>query len=245
MDLETGLNLWYTGAVTGGLRLVPEVFGVGEPIVQEMLDVYEDVLLSHEVSQPPEGEAWFSRSGINGQCGHEVHQAIHLLADDVPLYLRTIFNGYAAEVEPDKDYMFWEGPARAGAPDKTFEEATFLERFRMMLVMEEGEALWLTRAIPRSWLEQRKRVAVANAPTFFGTLNYEIVSDVANRQITAKIEIPERSAPKVVLLRLRHPEKASIRSVEVDGHPWEDFNVEKELVRLEGLKGSVRVEVNY
>jgi hypothetical protein len=34
-----------------------------------------------------------------------------------------------------------------------------------MLVMEEGDALWLARATPRAWLEQGKRIVVRNAPT--------------------------------------------------------------------------------
>ena len=30
-------------------------------------------------------------------------------------------------------------------------EAAFIERFRQMLVMEEGDGLWLARATPRAW----------------------------------------------------------------------------------------------
>ena len=35
------------------------------------------------------------------------------------------------------------------------------------------------------WLQQGKRIAVKNAPTCFGALAYEIVSDVDNGKITA------------------------------------------------------------
>ena len=48
----------------------------------------------------------------------------------------------------------------------------------MMLVMEKGDVLWLARATPRAWLEQGKRIAVRNAPTDFGPVGYEIVSDM-------------------------------------------------------------------
>lgn len=66
----------------------------------------------------------------------------------------------------------------------------FLENFRNLLVMEEGNSLWVARATPRAWLEQGKKIVVRNAPTYFGTLAYEIVSDVAHARITANIEIP-------------------------------------------------------
>jgi len=64
------------------------------------------------------------------------------------------------------EYTFREHTT-GGPPDKLFEESCFLERFRMMLVMEEGDVLWLARATPRAWLEQGKRIAVRNAPTHF------------------------------------------------------------------------------
>ena len=245
IETETGLSAWYSGVVAGGLRLAPDIFGPGETLTQEMLDVYEDVLLSRDVSQPPTGEAWFTRSGINGQCGHEVQQINHLMNDDVALYLRTVFNGYAAEVEPDEEYKFWEGPLRAGAPDKTFEEAAFLERLRMLLVMEEGDDLWLARATPRAWLEQGQKIEVSNAPTFFGPASYTILSDVEHHQITARVEIPARNAPQAVLLRLRHPAAAPIQSVQVNDQPWADFDPARELVRLIGLSGVVTVQVVY
>src|SRR5208337_2365513 len=118
----------------------------------------------------------------------------------------------------------WEGPFKGGAPDKTFEEATFLERVRMMLVMEDGDTLWLARATPRAWLEQGKKISVKNAPSYFGTLAYEIVSDADSGKITAIIEMPNRQAPKSVLLRFRHPKSAPIKSVAVNGNPWPGFS---------------------
>jgi hypothetical protein len=72
-----------------------------------------------------------------------------------------------------------------------------------MLVMEIGENLWLARATPRAWLEQGKTIGVRNSPTYFGTVAYEIVSDVDNGKIGATVEMPLRKAPKEVLLRLR------------------------------------------
>jgi hypothetical protein len=245
MGMQVGLDAGSTNAVIGGLRLVPDIYDQQESIVQEMFDVYEDVFLSRGMDELVRGEDWFTRTGFGPQCGHETYQLLHLLVDDIPLYIRGIFNSYAAEIDPDHGYTFWEGPFMAGAADKTFEEAAFLERIRMMLVMEDGDTLWLARATPRAWLEQGKKVAVSNSPTFFGTVAYEIVSDVDNGKITATVEMPLRRAPEAVSLRFRHPKAAPIMSVEVNGKPWKQFDKDKELIRLDGLGGTVAVRARY
>ena len=121
----------------------------------------------------------------------------------------------------------------------------FMENFRNLLVMEDGQSLWLARATPRVWLEQGKKIAVKNAPTYFGPLAYEIVSDVDNGKITATVEIPSRNPPKSVVVRFRHPKAAPIKSVMVNGQPWSDFDPAKEIVRLRNVRGSVKVETVY
>ena len=80
-------------------------------------------------------------------------------------------------------------------------------------------ALWLARATPRAWLEQGKRISVKNAPTHYGTVGYEIVSDADNGKITATIGMPTRNPPSAVVLRLRHPKALPIKGVAVDGQP--------------------------
>jgi len=88
----------------------------------------------------------------------------------------------------------------------------FLENFRNLLVMEDGQSLWVARATPRVWLVQGKKIAVNNAPTYFGAIAYEIVSDVDHGKITATIEIPSRNLPKRVLVRFRHPRQRRSRA---------------------------------
>ena len=48
--------------------------------------------------------------------------------------------------------------------------------------MDDGQDLWLTRATPRAWLEQGKKIAVNRAPTYLGTVAYEILSDGEKRE---------------------------------------------------------------
>lgn len=221
-----------------------------DPRVQGHLDVLEDRLLlenpkvaARTKDFDPE-KHWFSNAAWQYQAGLERHANIHLVADDAPSFLRSWLNQYATIILPDNGYIFREHTI-GGPPDKLFEEAAFLERFRDMLVMEEGENLWLARATPRVWLEQGKKIAVRNAPTHFGTLAYEIVSDVDHGKITASVEVPSRKPPQSVVLRFRHPNAAPIKSVTVNGKKWKVFNKDKEVIELKGLNGKVVVTASY
>ena len=121
----------------------------------------------------------------------------------------------------------------------------FMENFRNLLVMEIGDALRLARATPRAWLEQDKKITVRNAPTYFGTAAYEIVSDIDHGRITATIEIISRKPPRAVLLRLRHPWQSPIRSVTVNGKAWNQFNPEREAIELVGFTGNATMVAGY
>src|SRR6185369_3440225 len=156
---------------------------------------------------------------------------------------RSFLNCYATDILPNDGYIFNEHAVH-GPPDKIFEEAAFLERFRNLLVMEDGQNLWLARATPRAWLEQGKKISVKNAPTHFGLVDYEIVSDVDHGRITATVKMPARNSAKEVWLRLRHPMSAPIRSVLVNGQDWRDFDPSKEVVKLHGVTETVTVEIN-
>ena len=121
----------------------------------------------------------------------------------------------------------------------------FLRNFRNLLVMEDGQSLWVARGTPRVWLGQGKQISVQNAPTYFGTLAYEIISDADNGKITATVEIPTRNSPKSVIVRLRHPKAAPIKSVTVNNQPWTEFNPDKEIIELKDLTGKAVVVASY
>jgi hypothetical protein len=111
--------------------------------------------------------------------------------------------------------------------------------------MEEGTTLWLARATPRAWLVQGARIAVRSAPTHFGTVSYEIVSEIDHGRIRARVELPTRQPLRSVLLRLRHPGTVRCRRVTVNGIPWPEFDPAAELIRLQGLPGTVAIEAKY
>ena len=268
----------YADAIRGGQHIAE--FGLissSDPRMQGYLDVLEDRLLSENFKIPlrfhdyDSRKDWFSRSGWYYQAGLERTANIHLRWDDPPSFLRTWLNQYAVEINPGA-WTFKEHTAAHGCMDKPFEEAAFLQRYRQMLVMEVGDTLWLARATPRAWLQQGKKISVKNAPTPFGTVAYEIVSDVDHGKITVTVEMPARKAPKEVVLRFRHPKSAPIKGVTVngpsttstgsgqagsrlranatagtagEGKPWTEFNKDKEAITLKGLTGTVAVTAQY
>ncbi len=222
----------------------------GDPRVQGCLDVLEDRVLLENVKvrvrkkdHDPERD-WFDFGSWHHQGGYEYNANAHLAADDAPNFLRSLLNLYATDINPANGYTFIEHTTR-GPADKPFEEAAFLRRFRRMLVCEEGRDLWLARAVPRAWLDQGKRIAVKDAPTPFGIVAFEIVSEVDKGRITAKVEMPSRLPPAAVLLRLRHPRAAPIKSVTVNGKDWTSPIMDKETIELKGLTGTVTVRALY
>jgi hypothetical protein len=172
---------------------------------------------------------------------------IYLLQDDVPNFLRFFFNSYASMVGADG--KLWEAWHLGNfdpctAPDNGT-AGWFVENFRDMMLMEDGSSLWIARGTPRVWLEQGKRISVKNAPTYFGPLAYEIVSDADNGKISATIEVPSRKSPESITLRFRHPKQSPIKSVTVNGKEWKDFDSAKETIQLHDVTGTLQVVASY
>ncbi len=209
--------------------------------VQGYLDVLEDRLLLENPYVG--GRDWFA-AGWQYQGGLERTANMHLAGDDIPVFLRSFLNGYAIDILPADGYIFNEHAVH-GPPDKIFEEAAFLERLRNLLVMEQADSLWIARGAPRVWLDQGNQIVVKNAPTHFGPLSYQIMSQVEKGRITATVEIPSRNPPKSVRLRLRHPQAAPIRRVTINGKNWGSFNKAREIVELDGAEGTLAITAWY
>jgi hypothetical protein len=239
------------------------------------LDVAEDVLsLAHtylfggnrfqyltdkrrERGLPP-AEDW-CWGGASSQLGYSYLANVYLQRDEIPSFLRQWVNNYAAYVMPSPNYYYLEqfGNHENAGQMEAYKKGEyrnilnghslsyFMEQFRSLLVWEEGNALWLAKATPRYWLDQGKKISVKNAPTYFGTVAYEIVSDVDHKKIAATVEMPSRNPPKSVLLRLRRPKALPMKSVTVNGSPWTDFDPAKEVISLHDVKGTVKVECDY
>ncbi len=209
--------------------------------VQGYLDVLEDRVLLENRNVGTRD--WFA-AGWQYQGGLERTPNMHLTADDIPVFIRSFLNCYAVDILPQDGYMFNEHAVH-GPPDKIFEEAAFLERFRNLLVMEDGKSLWITRGAPRDWFSQGQEISVQHAPSAFGEISYRITSSVSSGSISAVIELPTRAPIAEVRLRIRHPRGLPIKSVLVNGKPWKQTDTRLEVVILTDQTGTVKVEVRY
>ena len=246
-----------------------------DPRVDGLLDVCEDVLsLNHtylysgdrypylcerrKATGRDPSEDWFWGGG-SPQLGYSYLANVYLRRDEIPSFLRQWVNNYAAFVMPTPEYVFTEHFMNHTHP-KVLEHleqgdyhrllnghalSYFMEQFRSLLVWEEGDVLWLAKATPRHWLAQGQRIAVKNAPSYFGTVGYTLVSDAEHGAITGTVELPTRRPPKAVYLRFRYPEGRPMRRVTVNGQPWDDFDPGKEIVRLHDLVGTAAVRAEY
>jgi hypothetical protein len=220
-----------------------------DPRIDGHHEVLEDVLLrdhpwlrKRKTDYDPKAH-WFSNAGWCYQSGAERLPDFYLLADDIPNFLRSWLNHCAVDLNL-KDWTFNEHTTFA-ENDKSTGYAVFLSNFRRMLVMEIDDTLWLGRGTPRAWLRHGKRIAVSNAPTYFGDVSYETVSAVENGEITATVNMPSRKPPEAVFVRFRHPESLPIKSVTVNGQPWSEFDMDREAIKLKGLAGTVTVVATY
>jgi hypothetical protein len=108
--------------------------------------------------------------------------------------------------------------------------------------MEQGESLHLALATARTWLSQGQAIAVRGASTHFGDVSYSIESDLDHGAIRAQVEPPTRRAPRELVLHLRHPSRAPIKALTVNGRPTP---ITGESVRLPASAGRLLVEARY
>jgi len=252
---EVGTPQYYQLLDRMGALSLGEPYAALEPD-DSRLDATLEILTEYNFPEGAyaKGDAWFwafNGTGKNGslpKCAHNAN--LYLLQDDVPNFLRWWGNYYTTLIVANGKLKEWprgndKFALSQGGDDDNAECAWFLENFRNLLVMEIDETLWIARGTPRAWLENGKKISVKGAPTYFGNLNYEIISDLANGKINASIEIPARKAAKEIVVRFRHPTTEPIKSVTVNGKDWKDFNKDKETITLKGLTGTIAVTAQY
>ncbi len=169
---------------------------------------------------------------------------VYALRDDVKPFVRSYFNAIPTLLSRE-NLSFWEHFHNTGGWNKTHETGWFLCQTRLMLVEERGDELWLAPMITNQWLQDGMKVSVQNAPTRFGKVSYTIASSAARGTIEAAIQPPERTPPKRIVVRIRHPEGKPIRSVTVDGREHKEFDPQKETVVLAPAAGPIQVKASF
>ena len=96
----------------------------------------------------------------------------------------------------------------------TFSSCEQMRLLLDMLVRPDGDELYLAQALPDSWLEPGKVVAVREAPTPFGKVGYRIKSSRSG--LDAEIDLRDANGLKSVYFGLRPPGR-KIQKVTVNG----------------------------
>ncbi len=188
---------------------------------------------------------WFNLGGFSKVQPYYT-RAIDVYAkrDDVKPFIRSYFNAVPSLLSLE-NLSFWEHFHNTGGWNKTHETGAFLSQTRTLFLMERGEELWLAPFVTNNWLKPGQKVSVANAPTHFGPVSYEIVSSADKGFIEATVQCPTRTQPKEIVLRVRHPEGKRMTSVLVNGAAYTNFDPEREIIRLSPNSGKVEVKVMY
>ncbi len=167
---------------------------------------------------------------------------MHGWRDDVKPFIRSYFNQLSVMFNRE-DLTIYENPG-ASVWNKTFETGNFLQQSRMMFVMERGNELWLAPFVPSHWMQDGRSVSVDQAPTFFGSVSYRIDSHAGDGYIEARVDVPARSKPSAIVLRLRHPEGKPMRQVTVNGQAHDAWDAARETITLDA-EGTLTVRATY
>ncbi|NQU38738.1 MAG: hypothetical protein HQ523_02175 [Lentisphaerae bacterium] len=140
------------------------------------------------------------------------HDYIHLMRGEVKAYLKTYYNQLTALQDRDT-YTFWEHYTYVGQ-HKTHEEAWFLMQTRWMLWKEDGDCLYLLRAIPRAWMAAGETVHIQDAASYFGHFSLRVDVSRDGNTITARIDCHDARRPRKIVVRLPHPSERRPHAVE-------------------------------
>ncbi len=177
-------------------------------------------------------EDWFDKGGFSKVQPYYARLAeVYAMRDDVKPFIRSYFNALAAMLN-QRNLTLWEHFHHSGAPDKTHETGVFLQQTRFMFVKERGDELWLAPFVTSNWMKDGMVVEVKRAPTLFGPVGFRIFSHVNSGVIEAVIDPPQRSTPKAIVIRIRHPKGLPMKAVMVNGKTWNDFDPKREIVRI-------------
>ena len=235
--LEGSLHLLITGALSSRA-----------PEADWILKDYEDNrYLSNQYGYRLDDfdKDWFGRGGMSMQACLLLDVEPYLYRDDVKQALRALFNGQAVSYFPDvrmntehalPDISEWRGDHF-----KSSDESNTAGWLRYLFVREEGDALLIGQAVPREWLRAGQKCGIEQTATYFGktSVRYE----GGQNQITAQFDGPTRNPPKQVRLRFREPSGRSLKSVDVNGKPWQKFS--GEWVELPGNIGQATLVAKF
>ncbi|MGQ9651949.1 MAG: hypothetical protein ACUVXJ_17740 [Phycisphaerae bacterium] len=211
---------WIREALYPAIHLATaEVVSPSDPLITWILDDLEDnIYFSWQSGFNIKDfeQTWFECGGVTLQPCLVDSTTAYMARNEIPAALRAFWNTYALSIFPDVN-CFTEWAKALGKPGgplyKTSDESRFIMWLRQLMIWEDGDRLWYGRAVPKQWLANHKDIRIERAPTVFGEAGLTIHSECDSGRIIATVQIPTRTSPREVWLRLRHP--ADLKPVEV------------------------------
>jgi hypothetical protein len=243
---------WIRQVIEGAAYLL--ISGLYGPLSRQaswILDDYQDNLYLTPpygyVMREPEADL-LSRGGFSIQPCLLPGLMPHLERDEPEIYLWMFFNAFATiyreEISGMIEHPMPELGFSTSVTFKTSDEANAVMWMRYMVVYWNDRLLHFGRAVPRAWLAQITPVELTGVSTLFGRVGVQYEARLADKRIIARVDLGTLRDSPQVLVRFRHPEKAAIRAVSVNGRPWTRFAAED--VDITGLSESVVVvEAEY
>lgn len=241
---------WIRQVLEGAVYLL--ISGLYNPRSKQaswILDDYQDNLYLTPpygyVLRDPEVNL-FNRGGFSIQPCLLAGLMPHLERDEPEIYLWMFFNAFAAVYREEISGMIEHPMPELGISNsvtfKTSDEANAVTWLRYMYVYWNRKLLHFGRALPRAWFAQDKEISITRVSTYFGEVGvrYEPKS---SRQITAQVELGNLRDEPQILVRFRHPDKAALQKVWVNGRRWPRYSGED--VDLTGQRGLIEVEAKY
>jgi hypothetical protein len=233
------------------ILLTTNIFSADGPVANWVLDDWEDnVTLSSSLGLNVHGwvddKLWFSRGGMVFQANLQNPILTYLRRNEVPAAIRNLYNDFVACYYPSvnaftEEFRQWRSPS--GPFYKIPDEAKFVNRVRDFLVREEGDTLWLAAGTPRRWLAPGETIEVHEGPSYFGPVSYRL--EAHEDGVDACVTLPRRNPPKTAWLVLRAPVGKHVRSVELDGKEWTDYDPRLERIGLPIHAGEIRINVRF
>jgi hypothetical protein len=240
---------WICETLEGALHLL--ITGALDPRSPEagwiVRDYEDNLFLSNQYGYLVDDfdSYWFGRGGMSMQACLLLDVEPYLMRDDVKQALRAMFNAIAVSHFPDvhmnTEHALPEMGDWRGDHYKSSDEANACGWLRQIFVREQGEDLLLGQAVPREWLAGGQRCGLVRGGTYFGPTS--LVYTGGNREITARLEGPQRNPPRQIQLRFRTPDSRPILKATVNGKSWK--RTQQDWVLLPGNIGSATVVVRY
>jgi len=216
------------------------------------LDDFQD----NRYTRPPYGyyiddfeSFWRGRAGFSIQPNLLAGLLPHLERDEIDVYLWMYFNALAAcyreEIGAIVEHPYPVLGYSNQAHYKTSDQANTVMWLRYMMAWWSHDELHLGRAIPRAWLAHGQEVSIEGVATYFGKVSATWTSETDQGRIRFVADLEAREEAPRIRVRFRHPDKAPLKGVTVNGVECEDFDAKKGDVDLTGQSGRLEIVAIY